>query len=93
MGKVKVEVTPMTVHAETCVVEVLQDTRIELGDLMKEAVILGIRRDRMEWVKEGERRIANLQAAISACTVDERVMFVQQAAMLRDFIRDMAAAA
>jgi hypothetical protein len=93
VAKVKVEVTPMTVQAERCVEEVLQDTRIELNDLMKEAVILGIRRDRTDWVKEGERRIVNLRSGLASCTVEERAVFEEQAAMLRDFIRDMAGAA
>lgn len=93
MEKVKAEVTPMTVQAEACVEDVLQDTRIAPIDLIKEAVILGIRRDRTQWVREGERRIVNLQAALPSCSGEERAVFEEQAAMLRDFIRDMAGAA
>ena len=93
MARIKVEVTPMTVQAEACVEEVLKDTRIELSEVMKEAVVLGIRRDRTEWVAEGERRIVNLQAALPSCSTEERVVFEEQAAMLRDFIRDIAGAA
>ena len=93
MEKVKVEVTPIMMQADLSVEEVLQDTRIEPSVLIKEAVVRGIRRDRMEWVHEAERRILNLRAGLSSCTPAERAVFEQQAAMLRDFINDIAGAA